>query len=80
MALLSYFSFLHVSLSSGYPIIPGWPVVIGHGAALTSIVVTQVYACLQQVRTRALEEASADLYADEWQPSAASRSRPSVRR
>jgi spermidine/putrescine transport system permease protein len=65
VALLSYFSFLHVSLSSGYPIIPGWPVVIGHGAALTSIVVTQVFARLQRV-DRSLEEASADLYANDW--------------
>jgi spermidine/putrescine transport system permease protein len=54
-----------VSLSSGYPAIPGWPVVIGHGAALTSIVVTQVFARLQRV-DRALEEASADLYANGW--------------
>jgi spermidine/putrescine transport system permease protein len=65
VALLSSFSFLHVSLSSGYPIIPGWPVVIGHGAALTSIVVTQVFARLQRV-DRSLEEASADLYANDW--------------
>jgi spermidine/putrescine transport system permease protein len=65
VALLSFFSFLHVSLSAGYPIIPGWPVVIGHGAALTSIVVTQVFARLQRV-DRSLEEASADLYANGW--------------
>jgi spermidine/putrescine transport system permease protein len=65
VALLSYVSFLHVSLSSGYPIIPGWPVVIGHGAALTSVVVTQVFARLQRV-DRSLEEASADLYANDW--------------
>ena len=66
VALLSYFSFLGVSLSSGFPVIPGWPVVIGHGAALTSVVITQVFARLQRF-DRALEEASADLYANEWQ-------------
>jgi spermidine/putrescine transport system permease protein len=65
VALLSYFSLLHLSLSAGYPVIPGWPVVIGHGAALTSIVVTQVFARLQRV-DRSLEEASADLYAGPW--------------
>ena len=65
VALLSYFSFLHLSLSAGYPAIPGWPVVIGHGAALTSVVVTQVFARLQRV-DRSLEEASADLYASAW--------------
>jgi spermidine/putrescine transport system permease protein len=65
VALLSYFSFLHLSLSAGYPTIPGWPVVIGHGAALTSVVVTQVFARLQRV-DRSLEEASADLYANPW--------------
>jgi spermidine/putrescine transport system permease protein len=40
-------------------------VVIGHGAALTSIVITQVFARLQRV-DRSLEEASADLYANDW--------------
>jgi spermidine/putrescine transport system permease protein len=65
VALLTYFSFLGLSLSSGFPIIPGWPVVLGHGAALTSVVVTQVYARLQRF-DRALEEASQDLYASEW--------------
>jgi len=66
VALLTYFSFIGLSLSSGFPIIPGWPVVLGHGAALTSVVVTQVYARLQRF-DRALEEASQDLYASEWQ-------------
>ena len=66
VALLTYFSFLGLSLSSGFPIIPGWPVVLGHGAALTSVVVTQVFARLQRF-DRALEEASQDLYANEWQ-------------
>jgi spermidine/putrescine transport system permease protein len=54
-----------VSLSSGYPWIPGWPVVLGHGAALTSVVVTQVFARLQRL-DRSLEEASLDLYAGRW--------------
>ena len=44
---------------------PGWPVVLGHGAALTSVVVTQVYARLRRF-DRVLEEASQDLYASEW--------------
>ena len=65
VALLSYFSLIHLSLSSGFPIVPGWPVVIGHGAALTSVVMTQVFARLQRF-DRSLEEASADLYASEW--------------
>ncbi len=65
VALLSYFSLLHVSLSSGFPIIPGWPVVLGHGAALTSVVTTQVYARLQR-SDRSLEDASNDLYASPW--------------
>jgi spermidine/putrescine transport system permease protein len=66
VAMLTFFSFLGISLSSGFPIIPGWPVVLGHGAALTSIVVTQVYARLRRFE-RAQEEASQDLYANEWQ-------------
>jgi len=65
VALLSFFSFVGVSLSSGYPWIPGWPVVLGHGAALTSVVVTQVFARLQRL-DRSLEEASLDLYAGRW--------------
>ena len=48
VALLTFFSFIGLSLTSGYPLIPGWPVVLGHGAALTSIVVTQVYARLRR--------------------------------
>jgi spermidine/putrescine transport system permease protein len=66
VALLSFFSFVGLSLSSGFPLVPGWPVVLGHGAALTSVVMTQVYARLQRF-DRALEEASGDLYANEWQ-------------
>ncbi len=62
VALLTFFTFIGLSLSSGFPWIPGWPVVLGHGAALTSIVVTQVYARLRRF-DRVLEEASQDLYA-----------------
>jgi spermidine/putrescine transport system permease protein len=65
VALLTYFSFLKLSLSSGFPAIPGWPVVLGHSAALTSIVVTQVFARLQRL-DRAQEVASQDLYANQW--------------
>ena len=63
VALLSFFSLRRLRLSSGFPLVPGWPVVLGHGAALTSIVVTQVFARLQRF-DRALEEASHDLYAN----------------
>ncbi|HYC33028.1 MAG TPA: ABC transporter permease [Gemmatimonadales bacterium] len=65
VALLSFFSFVGLRLSAGYPLVPGWPVVLGHGAALTSIVVTQVFARLQRF-DRSLEEASLDLYAAPW--------------
>ena len=65
VALLSFFSFVKLSLSSGFPLVPGWPVVLGHAAALTSIVITQVFARLQRL-DRAQEEASRDLYANEW--------------
>ena len=40
--------------------------VLGHAAALTSVVITQVFARLQRL-DRAQEEASQDLYANEWQ-------------
>ena len=66
VALLSFFSFIGLSLSSGFPLVPGWPVVLGHAAALTSVVITQVFARLQRL-DRAQEEASYDLYANEWQ-------------
>jgi spermidine/putrescine transport system permease protein len=62
VALLTFFSFVGLSLSSGFPLVPGWPVVLGHAAALTSIVITQVFAQLQRL-DRAQEEASQDLYA-----------------
>ena len=65
VALLTFFAFVGLSLSSGFPLVPGWPVVLGHGAALTSVVVTQVYARLRRF-DRVLEEASQDLYANEW--------------
>jgi spermidine/putrescine transport system permease protein len=66
VSLLTFFSFVGLSLSSGFPLIPGWPVVLGHSAALTSIVITQVFARLQRLE-RAQEEASQDLYGNEWQ-------------
>ena len=66
VALLSFFSFVGLSLSSGFPAVPGWPVVLGHAAALTSVVITQVFARLQRF-DRAQEEASQDLFANEWQ-------------
>jgi spermidine/putrescine transport system permease protein len=65
VALLSFFSFVGLGLSAGYPLVPGWPVVLGHGGALSSIVVTQVFARLQRF-DRSLEEASLDLYAGPW--------------
>ena len=66
VALLTFFSYVKLSLSSGFPLVPGWPVVLGHAAALTSVVITQVFARLQRF-DRAQEEASQDLYANEWQ-------------
>jgi spermidine/putrescine transport system permease protein len=66
VALLTFFSFIGLSLSSGFPLVPGWPVVLGHAAARTSVVITQVFARLQRL-DRAQEEASQDLYANEWQ-------------
>jgi spermidine/putrescine transport system permease protein len=66
VALLTFFSFVGLSLSSGFPLVPGWPVVLGHAAALTSVVITQVLARLQRL-DRSQEEASQDLYANEWQ-------------
>jgi spermidine/putrescine transport system permease protein len=66
VALLTFFSFIGLSLSSGFPLVPGWPVVLGHAAAFSSVVITQVFARLQRL-DRAQEEASQDLYANEWQ-------------
>mgnify|MGYP001179490904 FL=1 len=65
VALLTFFSFVGLRLSSGFPLVPGWPVVLGHAAALTSVVITQVFARLQRL-DRAQEEASQDLYANGW--------------
>jgi spermidine/putrescine transport system permease protein len=65
VALLTFFSFVGLSLSSGFPLVPGWPVVLGHAAAFSSVVITQVFARLQRL-DRAQEEASQDLYANEW--------------
>jgi spermidine/putrescine transport system permease protein len=66
VALLTFFGFVGLSLSSGFPLVPGWPVVLGHAAAFSSVVITQVFARLQRL-DRAQEEASQDLYANEWQ-------------
>ena len=43
-----------------------WTVIVGHGTALTAIVVTNVFARLQRFDRR-IEEASADLGATRWQ-------------
>jgi spermidine/putrescine transport system permease protein len=66
VALLTFFTFIGLRLSSGFPAVPGWPVVLGHGTALVSVVVTQVFARLQRM-DRFQEEASMDLYANGWQ-------------
>ncbi|HEY7686667.1 MAG TPA: ABC transporter permease [Gemmatimonadales bacterium] len=66
VALLSFFTAIGLSPASGFPVIPGWPVVLGHGTALVSVVVTQVFARLQRM-DRFQEEASMDLYASAWQ-------------
>src|SRR6202021_3272345 len=68
VALLSFFSFVGLSLSSAFPLVPGWPVGLGPGAALTSVVMTQVYARLQRF-DRALEEARGALYRNEGETS-----------
>lgn len=65
VSLLSFFTLIHLRLSSGFPFVPGWPVVLGHGTALISVVVTQVFARLQRL-DRFQEEASMDLYAPPW--------------
>ena len=43
-----------------------WTVIVGHGTALTAIVVTNVFARLQRFDRR-IEEASADIGARPWQ-------------
>lgn len=65
VSLLTYFTFIGLPLSAGFPAVPGWPVVLGHGTALVSVVVTQVFARLQRL-DRFQEEASMDLYANAW--------------
>ncbi|MGH7538417.1 MAG: ABC transporter permease [Gemmatimonadales bacterium] len=65
VSLLSFFTAIGLSPASGFPAIPGWPVVLGHGTALVSVVVTQVFARLQRM-DRFQEEASMDLYANGW--------------
>ncbi len=59
ISMLNFFSMMDVSLS----IIT---VMVGHGTALTAIVVTNVYARLQRFDRR-IEEASSDLGARPWQ-------------
>ncbi|MGI9302582.1 MAG: ABC transporter permease [Gammaproteobacteria bacterium] len=43
-----------------------WTVILGHGTALTAVVITQIYARLQRFNRR-IEEASGDLGARPWQ-------------
>ena len=59
ISMLNFFSIVGVPLSL-------WTVVVGHGTALTAIVVTNVYARLQRFDRR-IEEASSDLGARPWQ-------------
>lgn len=65
IALLSFYSVIGLSIATGYPAIPGLPVVLGHATALVAVVVTQVFARLQRF-DRVQEEAAADLGANEW--------------
>jgi spermidine/putrescine transport system permease protein len=59
ISMLNFFSMMDVSLSLA-------TVMVGHGTALTAIVVTNVYARLQRFDRR-IEEASSDLGARPWQ-------------
>jgi spermidine/putrescine transport system permease protein len=59
ISMLNFFSMMDVSLSL-------LTVMVGHGTALTTIVVTNVYARLQRFDRR-IEEASSDLGARPWQ-------------
>jgi spermidine/putrescine transport system permease protein len=59
VSMLGFFSASGVSLSL-------WTVIVGHGTALTAIVVTNVFARLQRFDRR-IEEASNDLGARPWQ-------------
>lgn len=59
VSMLTFFRSVGIDLSI-------WTVIIGHGTALTAIVVTNVFARLQRFDRR-IEEASADLGASPWQ-------------
>lgn len=59
VSMLTFFRAAGVDLSL-------WTVIVGHGTALTAIVVTNVFARLQRFDRR-IEEASADLGARPWQ-------------
>ena len=59
VSMLTFFRSVGVDLSI-------WTVIVGHGTALTAIVVTNVFARLQRFDRR-IEEASADLGATPWQ-------------
>ncbi len=59
VSMLTFFRATGVDLSI-------WTVIIGHGTALTAIVVTNVFARLQRFDRR-IEEASADLGAKPWE-------------
>lgn len=59
IAMLNFFRAMGMDLSLG-------TVILGHGTALTAVVITQVFARLQRFNRR-LEEASADLGARPWQ-------------
>ncbi len=59
VSMLTFFRSVDVDLSI-------WTVIVGHGTALTAIVVTNVFARLQRFDRR-IEEASADLGATPWQ-------------
>ncbi len=58
VSMLTFFRSVGLELSI-------WTVIVGHGTALTAIVVTNVYARLQRFDRR-IEEASADLGATPW--------------
>ncbi|MDH3687854.1 MAG: ABC transporter permease [Gammaproteobacteria bacterium] len=59
IAMLNMFRAMGMELSL-------WTVILGHGTALTAVVITQIYARLQRFNRR-LEEASSDLGAKPWQ-------------
>ncbi len=59
VSMLTFFRSVGMDLSI-------WTVIVGHGTALTAIVVTNVFARLQRFDRR-IEEASADLGARPWQ-------------